>query len=119
MECSETQENGNKIEFFFVRVSAKTIFPSQPDMLLLQNHPSQAFLVSKTYTFIHNEKETYIFAHMLRHRGEGGIRVFAVISAKNVNVFFGTDPLREQTILIEFTERFCETKCSLNCCRIT
>ena len=37
------------------------IFPSRSDIFLLQNHPFQAFLVSKTF----------IFAHKLRHVGGG------------------------------------------------
>ena len=74
---------------FFERVSANTfvknshyfleystillsIFPSQPVIILLRNHPYQAFLVSKKYTSIHEEEKSYTFSHMSVKPYEGG-----------------------------------------------
>ena len=60
-------------KFHVISWNIKSIFPSQPDIFLLQNHPFQAFLVSKTYyTFIHEEKKTYICSHMSVKAWEGG-----------------------------------------------
>ena len=56
---------------------------------LVQNHPYQDFLVSKTNTFIHEEKKlTFLFICPLRHSGGGGLR-----GAKNVS-FFGRFPYK-------------------------
>ena len=39
-----------------------SIFPSQSDILLLQNHQFQAFFVKKTYYFIH--EDIFFSSHM-------------------------------------------------------
>ena len=58
-------------------------------LVLLQNHPFQAFLGSKTHTFIYEEEKiTLLLIFLLRHRGGGGgLRALAYRSAKNVSFF--------------------------------
>ena len=50
-----------------------------------QNHPFQAFLVSKTY-FVYLKKEN-IFAHMSVKARGGGLKALADMFAKNVSCF--------------------------------
>ena len=77
-ECSATQECAKTFsEYFCMGVSYTfflnfafleilSIFPSQPDIFVLRNHPFQVFLVSKTYTFIHEEEKiTFFLIHRI------------------------------------------------------
>ena len=71
LECKNMQKKSE----ILLRVSAKTcicfsyflkiIFPSQPDIFLLQNHPFQAFLVSKTY-ILYMKKKNLNFCSYVR-----------------------------------------------------
>ena len=75
-------------------------------MFLLQNHPFQDFLVSKTY-FYKWRKKNYIFAHVSVKAQRGGgvfLRALADMSAKNVS-FFGRLPFTSAELFEELNKK--------------
>ena len=53
----------------------KSILSTQPNSFVLKNHPFQAFLGSKTYTFLNEEKKlTFLIIYPLRHVRGSGLR---------------------------------------------
>ena len=63
MKISSLQPvSGFKLQFTKFCNKENFIFPSQPNIFVLQNNPLQAFLVSKT--FKHIEKNAHAHAHM-------------------------------------------------------